>query len=122
MVGSCIRIHRILVDNNRETFSRDILPSLDAVILSPGPGNPERLADFGFNSKLIKEANIPILGICLGHQGIGTTFGAKIIHTPNIKHGQICKVSHKDIGIFRDLPQGFDAVRYNSLVLDYEGT
>ncbi|KAL4783848.1 ADC synthase [Aspergillus varians] len=103
-----------------DTFSTDILPSLDAIILSPGPGSPEREADFGFNSRLVREANVPILGICLGHQGIGTTFGAKIIHTPNIKHGQICQVLHKDIGVLRDLPQGFDAVRYNSLVLDFE--
>ncbi|KAL2843601.1 ADC synthase [Aspergillus pseudodeflectus] len=103
-----------------ETFSTELLPSLDAIILSPGPGSPEREADFGFNSRLITEANIPILGICLGHQGIGTTFGARIIHTPNIKHGQICQVSHKGIGVLKDLPQGFDAVRYNSLVLGYD--
>ncbi|KAL3493924.1 ADC synthase [Aspergillus germanicus] len=103
-----------------ETFSTELLPSLDAIILSPGPGSPEREADFGFNSHLIAEANIPILGICLGHQGIGTTFGAKIFHTPNIKHGQICQVSHKGIGVLKDLPQGFDAVRYNSLVLGYD--
>lgn len=97
------------------------MPSLDAVILSPGPGNPNKVSDFGFNSRLIREANIPILGICLGHQGIGTTFGAKIIHAPNIKHGQVCKVSHTNVGILRDLPQRFDGVRYNSLVLDIEG-
>ncbi|KAL2812982.1 ADC synthase [Aspergillus granulosus] len=103
-----------------ETFSSELLPFLDAIILSPGPGSPEREADFGFNSRLIREANVPILGICLGHQGIGTTFGARIIHTPNIKHGQICQVSHKGIGVLKDLPQGFDAVRYNSLVLDYD--
>ncbi|KAJ0426733.1 ADC synthase [Aspergillus carlsbadensis] len=103
-----------------ETFAAELLPSLDAIILSPGPGSPEREADFGFNSRLIAEANIPILGICLGHQGIGTAFGARIIHTPNIKHGQICQVSHKGIGVLQDLPQGFDAVRYNSLVLGYD--
>ncbi|KAL3462227.1 ADC synthase [Aspergillus heterothallicus] len=103
-----------------ETFATELLPFLDAIILSPGPGSPEREADFGFNSRLVKEANIPILGICLGHQGIGTTFGAKIIHTPNIKHGQICQVSHEGIGVLKDLPQVFNAVRYNSLVLDYD--
>lgn len=103
---------------NRKHFKSEILPSLDAIILSPGPGTPEREADFGFNSRLIREANIPIFGICLGHQGIGTSFGARIIHTPNIKHGQICQVHHRDIGVLKGLPQGFDSVRYNSLVLD----
>ncbi|PGH17493.1 hypothetical protein AJ79_01093 [Helicocarpus griseus UAMH5409] len=102
------------------TFKENILPSLDAIILSPGPGNPNKDSDFGFNSRLINEANIPILGVCLGHQGIGTTFGAKISHAPNIKHGQICRISHKGAGVFRGLPQGFDGVRYNSLVLDPE--
>jgi para-aminobenzoate synthetase len=106
---------------NRDYFRSDILPSLDAIILSPGPGTPTREADFGFNSKLIKEANIPILGICLGHQGIGTTFGANIIHTPNIKHGQVCQVHHNDVGVLKGLPQQFDGVRYNSLVLDING-
>ncbi|EFW20914.1 Protein phosphatase PP2A regulatory subunit B [Coccidioides posadasii str. Silveira] len=101
-----------------DTFKDTILPSLDAIILSPGPGTPTKESDFGFNSKLIKESNIPILGICLGHQGIGTTFGAKIIHTPNIKHGQVCRIGHTDVGIFKNLPQEFKGVRYNSLVLD----
>lgn len=106
---------------HRDQFKTDILPSLDAIILSPGPGTPQREADFGFNARLIREVNIPIFGICLGHQGIGTSFGANIIHAPNIKHGQICQVHHRDTGILRGLPQKFDGVRYNSLVLDIEG-
>jgi anthranilate/para-aminobenzoate synthase component II len=88
------------------------------VILSPGPGRPDRESDFGFNSKLIQESNIPILGVCLGHQGIGTSFGAKIIHAPNIKHGQVSQISHRNTGVLKDLPQHFSGVRYNSLVLD----
>jgi para-aminobenzoate synthetase len=93
---------------------------LDAIILSPGPGTPERESDFGFNSRLIREIDIPILGVCLGHQGIGTSLGATIINTPNIKHGQTAEIHHKAIGVLRDLPQRFWGVRYNSLVLDIE--
>ncbi|OAQ90455.1 para-aminobenzoate synthase [Purpureocillium lilacinum] len=103
-----------------DQFFTEILPSLDAIILSPGPGTPEREADFGFNARLLQEVSIPILGICLGHQGIGTSFGAKVVHTPNIKHGQICQIHHRELGVLKDLPQGFDGVRYNSLVLDLE--
>ncbi|KAL2265890.1 hypothetical protein VTJ83DRAFT_6990 [Remersonia thermophila] len=103
-----------------DTFKTELLPSLDAIILSPGPGTPERESDFGFNSRLIKEVDIPILGICLGHQGIGTSLGATIINTPNIKHGQTAEIHHKAIGVLRDLPQRFWGVRYNSLVLDIE--
>lgn len=106
---------------NRETFKETLLPSLDAIIISPGPGSPTRESDFGFNSRLIQEVDIPVLGICLGHQGVGTTFGAKLVHARNIKHGQVCGISHTGVGIFKGLPQEFKGVRYNSLVLDTEG-
>ncbi|EFQ97703.1 para-aminobenzoate synthase [Nannizzia gypsea CBS 118893] len=104
-----------------DAFKDSVLPNLDAIILSPGPGSPDKESDFGFNSRLIREANIPILGICLGHQGIGTAFGAKIIHAPNIKHGQVCKIHHTGTGIFEGLPKEFEGVRYNSLVLPFNG-
>lgn len=94
------------------------MPFFDAIILSPGPGRPDVEADFGFNSHLIREAKIPILGICLGHQGIGTSFGADISHARNIKHGQVSQISHDGTGILEGIPQRFDAVGYNSLVLD----
>ncbi|EFE35714.1 para-aminobenzoate synthase PabaA [Trichophyton benhamiae CBS 112371] len=105
----------------RDTFKASVLPHLDAIILSPGPGSPDKESDFGFNSRLIREVNIPILGICLGHQGIGTAFGAKIIHAPNIKHGQVCKIHHNKTGIFEGLPEQFEGVRYNSLILPFNG-
>lgn len=106
----------------RDTFKASVLPHLDAIILSPGPGSPDKESDFGFNSRLIREVNIPILGICLGHQGIGTAFGAKIIHAPNIKHGQVCKIHHNKTGIFEGLPEQFEGVRYNSLILPFNGS
>jgi para-aminobenzoate synthetase len=108
----------MLTIDNRDEFKTAILPSFDAVILSPGPGRPDHEADFGFNSQLIREADIPILGICLGHQGIGTSLGARIMHAPHIKHGQVSRIQHDSSGLFEGLPQDFDAVRYNSLVLD----
>lgn len=111
----------LVIDHSRPEFRDEIVPHLDAIILSPGPGRPDRESDFGFNTQLIREANIPILGICLGHQGIGTSFGARIVHAPNIKHGQISKIHHTNAGVLRALPQGFDAVRYNSLVLAIDG-
>jgi para-aminobenzoate synthetase len=115
---------------------------VDAIILSPGPGRPDRVKDFGFASTLIREANIPILGVCLGqscnaifwfptqstanietgHQGIGTTFGANIIHAPHIKHGQSSNIGHVATGVLKGLPQKFASIRYNSLVLDFEGS
>ena len=61
---------------------------------------------------------MPVLGICLGHQGIGTSYGAKIVHAPHIKHGQVSRIQHDGSGLFEGLPQGFDGVQYNSLILD----
>ena len=95
-----------------------ILPCYDAIILSPGPGRSDNDADFGFNSRLIRDADVPILGVCLGHQGIGTSFGAKIIHAPHIKHGQVSRIQHDGSGLFNGLPQDFAGVQYNSLVLE----
>jgi para-aminobenzoate synthetase len=94
------------------------LPNFDAIILSPGPGRPDNDADFGFNSQLIREADIPILGVCLGHQGIGTSLGAKIIHAPHIKHGQVSRIQHDGSGLFEGISQIIAGVQYNSLVLD----
>ena len=103
---------------SREEFSKKILPQFDAIILSPGPGRPDHEADFGCNSQLIRNADVPILGICLGHQGIGTALGARIIHAPHIKHGQVSRIHHDGSGLFEGLPEGFEGVQYNSLVLD----
>ena len=107
---------------HREEFAKDVLPQFDAIILSPGPGRPDNEADFGFNSRLIRDASVPILGICLGHQGIGTSLGAKIVHAPHIKHGQVSHIQHDGSGLFKGLPQNFAGVQYNSLVLDPEST
>jgi para-aminobenzoate synthetase len=57
-----------------------------------------------------------------GHQGIGTTFGANIIHAPHIKHGQSSNIGHVGTGVLKGLPQKFASIRYNSLVLDFEGS
>ncbi|KAI9803141.1 MAG: Protein phosphatase PP2A regulatory subunit B [Piccolia ochrophora] len=95
-----------------------VLPEIDAIILSPGPGRSDRIQDFGFNEELLRTVNIPVLGICLGHQGIGTAYGQHIIGAPDIKHGQVSEIFHNDRGILKALPQGFTAVRYNSLLLD----
>jgi para-aminobenzoate synthetase len=105
---------------SRLDFKRDVLPQFDAIILSPGPGRPDHEADFGFNSQLIRDADIPILGICLGHQGIGTSIGASVVHAPHIKHGQVSQIQHDGSGLFDGLPQNFGGVQYNSLVLDPE--
>ena len=94
----------------------------DRIIISPGPGTPEKSEDIGISKELIKKfgSKIPILGICLGHQIIGYTYGAKIRKAKKIYHGKTSKIVLKntDSKIFRGIPKEFYATRYHSLVID----
>ncbi|MEM7745082.1 MAG: aminodeoxychorismate/anthranilate synthase component II [Pseudomonadota bacterium] len=88
-----------------------------AILISPGPGVPE---DAGICVDLVKAApaDLPIVGVCLGHQAIGAAFGARITRCHEVLHGKLSNVTHDDSDIFRGLPQGFAATRYHSLVID----
>ncbi|KAI7903741.1 ADC synthase [Cokeromyces recurvatus] len=113
-------------------FTTKILPYFDNIIISPGPGRPERSQDFGICTQLLEaqlnsehpEYHRPIFGICLGHQGIGHLFGGKVIHAPRIMHGRMSQIHHKKgenvlFGdLFHNCPSSFWAVRYHSLVVD----
>lgn len=96
---------------------RDLNP--DKIIISPGPGRPE---DSNISIDAIKEfgKDTPILGVCLGHQGIGICFGAKIINAPVLMHGKTSPVVHDNKTIFKGIPQDFSAGRYHSLIIDEE--
>ncbi len=87
------------------------------ILISPGPGGPD---DAGICVDLVKAApaELPIVGVCLGHQAIGAAFGAKITRCHEVLHGKLSNVTHDDSDIFRGLPQGFAATRYHSLVID----
>lgn len=91
----------------------------DKILISPGPGRPE---DAGITEELIGElgANIPILGVCLGHQAIGDVFGAKVVHAPTLMHGKTSEIFHDGKSVFEGIEDGFTATRYHSLVLDPE--
>jgi len=87
------------------------------VVISPGPKRPE---DAGISLELIRQfgPNLPILGVCLGHQSIGQVFGGDIVSAPTLMHGKISEVYHKGIGIFRGVESPMNATRYHSLVID----
>ncbi|MDZ7719402.1 MAG: aminodeoxychorismate/anthranilate synthase component II [Balneolaceae bacterium] len=89
----------------------------DKILISPGPGRPE---DAGITEELIQElgAEIPVLGVCLGHQAIGQVFGAKVIHAPILMHGKTSEIFHDGKSVFKGIEDGFTATRYHSLVLD----
>jgi len=92
----------------------------DAIIISPGPGTPEDKKYFGVCTNVIKELGPtkPILGVCLGHQGIIHAFGGKIINAGCVRHGKTSPIKHVDDPLFRDVKNPFRATRYHSLVGD----
>lgn len=90
---------------------------IDSVVISPGPGRPGRSRDFGVCGEVLRHLHLPQLGICLGHQGLGHTFGARIGMAPVPVHGEVAHIEHCDRLLFAGIPQDFAAVRYHSLVV-----
>lgn len=91
--------------------------NLDRILISPGPGRPE---DAGLTKPVIQElgSQTPILGVCLGHQAIGEVFGGEVIHAPKLMHGKTSVIHHDNKSVFKNIPDGFTATRYHSLVLN----
>lgn len=100
--------------------SWDVLSALEFanIVISPGPGSPENDRDFGINKKVLLETNVPVLGVCLGHIGLGHVFGGKIRPANCVMHGRLSQIKHISSPLFHHVPQDFSAVRYHSLVLD----
>ena len=89
----------------------------DGIVISPGPGRPE---DAGISLQLIERLgnDIPILGVCLGHQSIGQVFGGKVVSAPILMHGKTSEVFHANQGVFQNISSPFTATRYHSLVVE----
>lgn len=87
------------------------------IMISPGPGTPD---DSGVSLDVLRElaGEIPVFGVCLGHQAIGQVFGGKVVRAREIMHGKTSPVHHRGVGVFSGLPEPFEATRYHSLVVD----
>jgi para-aminobenzoate synthetase len=92
------------------------LASFDSIVISPGPGHPARGRDFGACAAIIAGSPVPVLGVCLGHQGIALAEGGDVRPARHARHGHVSRIRHDGRGIFSGIPQDFAAVRYHSLV------
>jgi len=104
---------------NNDAVSWRVLTRMDfdAIVLSPGPGHPSRWHDFGVCSDILRHSEVPVFGICLGHQGIGNLLEGTVNRAPMAMHGRLSRVMHEGKGLFKDVPQGFSVVRYHSLAI-----
>lgn len=114
-VASDIRVYR------NDALDIETIKQLkpDGILISPGPGRPE---DAGISLQLIAQlgSEIPILGVCLGHQSIGQVFGGKIVAAPVLMHGKTSPIYHQNLGVFAGIDSPFTATRYHSLVIEPE--
>ena len=108
----------ILVKRNDEITLDEIIEiKPDAILLSPGPGNPDQS---GICLPILKDIsqNIPTLGVCLGHQALAQAYGGNVIIAKELMHGKTSKIFHKKEGLFKDIDSPFIATRYHSLIVD----
>jgi para-aminobenzoate synthetase len=107
-----------VVRNDEAGWDQLACRRFDNVVISPGPGRPEHPQDFGVCADAIRRAEVPLLGVCLGHQGICTAFGGRVERAPEAVHGRASAVIHDGSPLFAGIPREFQAVRYHSLCVD----
>ncbi len=108
-----------MVRNDKTTVNEIDKMKPQGIIISPGPGRPEYA---GICVQVTQQLgpNIPILGVCLGHQAIGYAFGARIVHAPTLMHGKTSNIIHFQDTLFKNISSPFEATRYHSLVISQE--
>jgi len=108
----------IVYRNDALTVAEALALGPQGIIISPGPGTP---AQSGITVPIVAAAgNIPLLGVCLGHQAIGEAFGGRVIRAPAPMHGKVSPMEHDGSGVFAGLPSPFTATRYHSLIVERE--
>ena len=112
-LGAGVEVFR----NDALTVEQVLAGRYDRIVISPGPGVPSRA---GITLPLVRQAagQVPLLGVCLGHQAIGEAFGGRVVRAPAIFHGKTSEIHHDGRSLFRGIPSPFTATRYHSLVID----
>jgi len=104
-------------DDDRLADPDAIAAEFDGILLSPGPGTPERAGASIALVQACAKSSTPLLGVCLGHQAIGVAFGGTVDRAPELLHGKTSTVHHSDAGVLQGLPEPFTATRYHSLTI-----
>jgi anthranilate synthase/aminodeoxychorismate synthase-like glutamine amidotransferase len=112
-LGAEVVVHR----NDAISVEQAISSRPEAIVLSPGPCTPNE-AGICLDLVAAAKARVPILGVCLGHQAIGQVFGGHVIRAPVPMHGKTSAISHRGTDVFANIPDGFQATRYHSLIVD----
>jgi anthranilate synthase component 2 len=114
-LGAETAVHR----NDAISVGQVLSSRPDAIVLSPGPCTPN---EAGICLELVERAagEVPVLGVCLGHQAIGQAFGGKVVRAPRLMHGKLSRIQHGGEGVFSEIPDDFEATRYHSLIVERE--
>jgi para-aminobenzoate synthetase len=118
LIASVAGEEPVVVRNDEIEWSALAAHPWDRIVVSPGPGRPERERDLGIGRAALEQHEIPVLGVCLGHQGLAHVYGGVVVRGQEIVHGLISPVFHCGDGLFAGIPQGFQAVRYHSLIVE----
>lgn len=118
LIGQVSGIEPLVIKNDELSYEEILDLDFDNVILSPGPGSPEREKDFGVCKDIIEKLDKPILGICLGHQGIYYYNGGKILRASEPMHGRLSEVIHNGKNLFKGIKNNFKVTRYHSLTCE----
>jgi len=116
VLGADVKVRR----NDQITMEEIEALAPERLVISPGPGIPQSA---GIIVPLVQRfyQQVPILGVCLGHQAVAVAFGGSVVRAARLMHGKVSEIYHNGKGVFRDLPDPFTATRYHSLAVDREG-
>jgi anthranilate synthase/aminodeoxychorismate synthase-like glutamine amidotransferase len=119
-LGELTGVEARVVRNDRTSVEAIAAERPTHLIISPGPGNPEDPVWFGICRELILTLGrtVPLLGVCLGHQGIGAAFGGRVVRAPKVMHGKTSLIRHEGEGLFEGLESPLEVMRYHSLMID----